>query len=192
MSSDRLTLAGLFGVDADGTSGERVPDLTTSEAFGRLEAELPGQAAAVWPLVRDNIGRHLATLLDIDVADVLVGGWNKSRELRKYRDEKAYPPDERVVVALAKHKLVSTHRPHLDLVVAERPIGSLHFEIELTLNIEGAQLTIQGGRIMRIATGACAGVGTIRCEGAVIGQKEKKLGALPGELNLGRGIAIPA
>ncbi len=122
---------------------------------------------------------------------MLVEGWNKTRELRKYRDEAAYPPDEVIVVALSKHKLESKHTPHLELVVADRPIGKLHFQIDLALAIDGAQLTIQGGRIKRIATGKTSGTGTIRCEGAIVGQKEQKLGALPGTIDLGNGIPIP-
>ena len=123
---------------------------------------------------------------------LLVDGWNKSRELRKYRDEAAYPPDEVVVVALSKHKLESQHKPHLELVVADRPVGRVSFQIDLALAIDGAQLTIQGGRIKRIATGKTSGTGTIRCEGVIVGQKEAKLGTLPGTIDLGSGIPIPA
>jgi len=95
-------------------------------------------------------------------------------------------------VALSKHKLESQHKPHLELVVADRPVGRLHFQIDLALNIDGAQLTIQSGRIMRIATGKTSDTGTIRCEGVIVGQKDTKLGALPGRIDLGSGIPIPA
>ena len=150
------------------------------------------KAGAAWKMVQGNMDQHLARLLDIDVVRLLVDGWNKARELRKYRDEAAYPPDEVIVVALSKHKLESQHKPHLELVVADRPVGRLHFQIDLALNIDGAQLTIQGGRIMRIATGKTSGTGTIRCEGVIVGQKEAKLGALPGKIDLGAGVPIPA
>jgi hypothetical protein len=192
MSSTRVTLAGLFGVGEDGLRSDQLPDLTDSEAYARLQEQLQGKAGAAWKMARANIGTHMGRLLDIDVVDILVGAWNKARELRKYRDEAAYPPEEVIVVALAKHKLQSSHAPRLELVVAERPIGRLQFTIDVALTIEGAQLTIQGGRIKRIATGKTAASGTIKCEGVVIGQQEAKLGALPGEISLGQGVLIPA
>jgi hypothetical protein len=192
MSSTRVTLAGLFGVGGDGLRSDQLPDLTDSEAYARLQEQLQGKAGAAWQMARANIGAHMGRLLDIDVVDILIGGWNKARELRKYRDEATYPPEEVIVVALAKHKLQSSHAPRLELVVAERPIGRLQFTVDVALAIEGAQLTIQGGRIKRIATGKTAASGTIKCEGAVIGQPEAKLGELPGEISLGQGVLIPA
>jgi hypothetical protein len=192
MSSSRVTVGGLFGVGPEGLSSDRLPDLTTTEAYAQLQAQLQDKAGTAWTMVQGNLGRHFGRVLDIDLVGVLVDGWNKSRELRKYRDTEAYPPDEVVVAALSKHRLESKHTPHLELVVADRTIGKLHFQIDLALVLESVQLTIQAGRIMRIATGKTSGTGTIRCEGAIVGQKEQKLGSLPGQIDLGSGIPIPA
>ena len=192
MSSSRVTVGGLFGVGPEGLSSDRLPDLTTTEAYGHLQEQLQDKAGTAWKMVQGNLGQHFGRVLDIDLVGVLVEGWNKSRELRKYRDAEAYPPDEVVVAALSKHRLESKHTPHLELVVADRPIGKLHFQIDLALVLESVQLTIRAGRIMRIATGKTSGTGTIRCEGAIVGQKEQKLGSLPGQIDLGSGIPIPA
>ena len=192
MSSTRVTVGGLFGVGPEGLSSDQIPDAALTQVYAQMQEQMQDKAGAAWKMVQGNMDQHLARLLDIDVVRLLVDGWNKARELRKYRDEAAYPPDEVIVVALSKHKLESQHKPHLELVVADRPVGRLHFQIDLALNIDGAQLTIQGGRIMRIATGKTSGTGTIRCEGVIVGQKEAKLGALPGRIDLGSGIPIPA
>jgi len=192
MSSTRLTVGGLFGVGPEGLSSDQITDAALTQVYAQMQEQMQDKAGAAWKMVQGNMDQHLARLLDIDVVRLLVDGWNKARELRKYRDESAYPPDEVIVVALSKHKLESQHKPHLELVVADRPVGRLHFQIDLALNIDGAQLTIQGGRIMRIATGKTSGTGTIRCEGVIVGQKEAKLGALPGKIDLGAGVPIPA
>ena len=192
MSSTRVTVGGLFGVGPEGLSSDQIPDAALTQVYAQMQEQMQDKAGAAWKMVQGNMDQHLARLLDIDVVRLLVDGWNKARELRKYRDESAYPPDEVIVVALSKHKLESQHKPHLELVVADRPVGRLHFQIDLALNIDGAQLTIQGGRIMRIATGKTSGTGTIRCEGVIVGQKEAKLGALPGKIDLGAGVPIPA
>ena len=192
MSSTRLTVGGLFGVGPEGLSSDQIPDAALTQVYAQMQEQMQDKAGAAWKMVQGNMDQHLARLLDIDVVRLLVDGWNKARELRKYRDESAYPPDEVIVVALSKHKLESQHKPHLELVVADRPVGRLHFQIDLALNIDGAQLTIQGGRIMRIATGKTSGTGTIRCENVIVGQKEAKLGAFPGKIDLGAGVPIPA
>jgi hypothetical protein len=192
MSSTRVTVGGLFGVGPEGLSTDQIPDAALTQVYAQMQEQMQEKAGAAWKMAQGNLNQHLARLLDIDVIGLLVDGWNKSRELRKYRDEAAYPPDEVVVVALSKHKLESQHKPHLELVVADRPVGRVSFQIDLALAIDGAQLTIQGGRIKRIATGKTSGTGTIRCEGVIVGQKEQKLGTLPGTIDLGSGIPIPA
>jgi len=192
MSSTQVTVGGLFGAGPEGLPVNQLPDAALTYVYAQMQEQMQEKAGAAWKLVQGNMDQHLARLLDIDVVGVLVNGWNKSRELRKYRDPAAYPPDEVIVAALSKHKLESQHKPHLELVVADRPVGRLHFQIDLALLIDGALLTIQGGRIMRIATGKTSGTGTIRCEGVIVGQKEQKLGSLPGQIDLGSGIPIPA
>ena len=192
MSSTRVTVGGLFGIGPEGLSSDQIPDAALTQVYAQMQEQMKDKAGAAWKMVQANLNQHLGRLLDIDVVRLLVDGWNKSRELRKYRDEATYPPDEVIVVALSKHKLESQHKPHLELVVADRPVGRLNFQIDVAINIDGAQLTIQGGRIMRIATGKTSGTGTIRCEGVIVGQKEAKLGALPGSIDLGNGVPIPA
>ena len=125
MSSTRVTVGGLFG---DRTRAAcrptRLPDAgDRREVYAQLQEQLQDKAGTAWKMVQSNMDQHLGRLLDIDVVGLLVEGWNKTRELRKYRDEAAYPPDEVIVVALSKHKLESKHKPHLELVVADRPVG---------------------------------------------------------------------
>ena len=192
MSSTRVTVGGLFGMGPGGLSSDQLPDAALTQVYAQMQEQMKDKAGVAWKMAQDNMDQHLERLMDIDVVGLLVSGWNKSRELRKYRDETAYPPDEVVVVALAKHKLESQHKPHLELVVADRPVGRLNFQIDLALNIDGAQLTIQGGRVKRIATGKTSGTGTIRCQGVIVGQKDAKLGSLPGTIDLGSGVPLPA
>jgi hypothetical protein len=134
----------------------------------------------------------LTKLLDIDGVGILVGAWNKARELRKYRDPVKYPPEDVVVVPLAKHKVESKHRPYLELSVDGQAVGRLQFDVDLVLTLEGVELTIQGGRIRQIKTGKAVGVGTLKCGGAVLHSLDRKLASLPGVIDLGEGYLIPA
>ena len=192
MSSAQITLKRMLGFDSVNLTPDRLPDLSSGEAYATLQAQLQSKAGPMWTAVRQRIPEQLDRLLDISGVDILVGAWNKARELRKYRDEAKYPPGDVVLVPLTKHKIESKHRPYLELVVNGQPIGKLQFEIDLALTLEGAELTIQGGRIKRIQTGNSLGSGSVKCEGAVLHSVERKLGALPGVIELGEGVLIPA
>jgi len=192
MSSARVTLKDFLGLDELDLTPDRVPELTSSDAYAQVQAQLSAQAGPVWQIVRSQIADHLAKLLDVDGVDILVGAWNKARELRKYRDPAKYPPDDVVVVPLTKHKIESKHKPYLELSVDGRAVGRLHFAVDLALTLEGVELTIQGGRIRKIKTGKATGTGTLKCEGAVLHSIDKKLTSLPGVIDLGEGYAIPA
>jgi hypothetical protein len=192
MSSPRITLKHFFGLEAVNLTPDDVPALDTSEAYARVKAEVSAKAGAVWRMVRSQVPDALGKLLDVDGTDVLIGAWNKARELRKYRDTAKYPPEDVVIVPLAKHKIESKHRPYLEVSVDGHGMGRLHFDVDLALTLEGVELTIQGGRIRKIRTGRTVGTGTLKCEGAVLHSIEKRLASLPGTIDLGEGVLIPA
>jgi hypothetical protein len=192
MSDARITLRDFLGLSEIDLQPDRLPELTASDAYAQVKAQLDKQAGPVWRIVRTQIPGHLAKLLDIDGVGVLVGAWNKARELRKYRDPARYPPEDVVVVPLTKHKIESKHRPWLDLSVDGRAVGRLHFDVDIALTLDGAELTIQGGRIRKVRTGKATAVGTLKCEGAVLHTVDRKLTSLPGVIDLGEGVVIPA
>lgn len=192
MSSARLTLNDFLGLNELDVTPDRVPEMASSDAYAQVKAQLEARAGPVWQIVRAQIPARLTTLLDIDGVGILVGAWNKARELRKYRDPAKYPPEDVVVVPLTKHKIESKHRPYLDLSVDGRTMGRLHFEVTLALTLDGIELTIQGGRIKKIKTGKALAVGTLKCEGAVLHSIDKRLTSLPGVIDLGEGYLIPA
>jgi hypothetical protein len=192
MSSPRITLKHFFGLETVNLTPDDVPALDTSEAYARVKAQVSAKAGVVWRMVRSQVPDELGKLLDVDGTDVLIGAWNKARELRKYRDTAKYPPEDVVIVPLAKHKIESKHRPYLEVSVDGHGMGRLHFEADLALTLEGVELTIQGGRIRKIRTGRTVGTGTLKCEGAVLHSIEKRLASLPGTIDLGEGVLIPA
>jgi hypothetical protein len=192
MSSARITLGNFLGIEGAALAPESVPDLTNSEAYGRLQSQLASKVGPLWRLVRARLPEHVSKMLDIDGVGILVGSWNKARELRKYCDSSKYPPEDVVLVSLTKHKVSSRHQPFLELVIDGQPLGRLTFEIDLALTLDAAELTIQGGRIKKIKPGKAQGSGSIACEGAILHNVDKKLLTLPGTIDLGEGIAIPA
>ncbi len=144
----------------------------------------------VWPPVSRAIGRALGDALQVDLGEVLVGGWNAYRSLREYADPAKHPPQDLAQVALGHHVISSTHKPRVEVRLGPTTLATVEFEVELELNVESAILTLQAGRIKEVAVGKCVGKGTLSCEGAVLVEKETREVALPGRLSLGDGIPI--
>ena len=115
MSSPRLTLKQFLGLESIDVTPDQLPDLEAGEAYAQVQAKLAGKAGPVWRIVRSQIPDQIKKLLDIDGVAILVGAWNKARELRKYRDATKYPPDDVVECAddqacLAEHDVVRAAR----------------------------------------------------------------------------------
>ena len=191
MNKTTFTLNQLFELDKVELSGEAMEKMMSKESAARLAKQFEEKAGPTWNSVRQQLPNQLKTFLDIDVAEILIGVWNKSKELQKYRDPVKYPPEEVSLVSLLKHEIESTHQPYVDVLLNGRSIAKVHFEIKVELTLEGVELQIQGGRIMAIKTGDCSANGAIKCEGASLLEKKTKTMALPGVINLGEGIVIP-
>jgi hypothetical protein len=188
----RLTLGDLLGFEGASLTVDGMPDLTGSDAYAKLQSTLGAKGGPMWAAVRERIPGQLSKLLDVDGVGLLVGAWNKAQELQEFRDEKQHPPNEVNVVSLAKHTVESKHRPSVELVANTQPIGRLEFEIGLSLILEGVELTIQAGRVKQIRPGRSTGTGKIECDGVELYKINKKLLTLPGTIDLGEGVLIPA
>lgn len=128
---------------------------------------------------RDN----LSELLNVDMCDVLVGGWNKSVVLRRYLDLQRYPPDKTFIVHLSDHSIRSEHRPYLEISISgisER----LEFTLVLELELKGFKLKIRGGEIHEILNGDCHGKAKLSCGPALLWETETGTLFLPGSIKL--------
>ncbi len=154
-----------------------------SELRRRVELKL---APSLWPRA---IGEAIGEALNVRLADLLVAGWNRYRELSKYTDRDRYPPDQINEVALAQHRIATTHEPRVAIVVDGATVAEIHLRIDLTIDLEGAILKIQDARIKEAALGACEVSGTLRCEGIDVADAERAF-TLPGTVSFGDGIPL--
>lgn len=190
MSSDPITLKGFF--DVSGVKQDQLAAIEDSRKTASLGAALSDKAPGVtWPAALGEIVGKIDDLVDIPVSKVVAGAWNKYRLLQKYADTKKYPPSETIMVPLATHTIRSIHKPYVEILVEDKPIGTIAFEIDLELTLEGVLLSIQNGKIMEVRIGRCQGKGRVRCEEVVVAERETKEFPLPGSIRLKEGIPIP-
>jgi hypothetical protein len=191
MTESNTTLNMLFGLDeGKGITGAQAA-LAASRQIPELKQTLQKQMKFLrWPTVTGAIMAKVPQLLDIKLVDVLIPAWKKYRLLAKYADPNRYSPDEIILAPLATHTLKSEHHPYVDVLVANRSVGKIVFDVALSLTLEGFILKIQDAKIKSIESGSCRGEGTIGIEGEVLLKKEFDPFTLPGAIKLGEGISI--
>lgn len=188
MDSSEITLHQFFALKEDALS-----TIESSKGMEALKEKIQKESTAIkWPVALNEITKKVGDLLNISVIDIMVKAWNKYRELLKYTDKEKYPPDVSVLVPLAEHTIKSEHKPYVEILINEKPVGRVDFNINISLTLKGIILKIRDGKIQEIQTGSCKGKGTIKCEDFIIMEKETESFPLPGSINLGEGVPIAA
>jgi hypothetical protein len=190
MASTSDSLNDLFGFDAAHLSSDQITALGASgcmkELHGRISSRL---LPSLWPSALRAVGQAIAAALDVRLADVLVGGWNKYRELAKFADRDRYPPDQVNLVALGEHTITSTHEPRIAVLVDGATLAEIPIRIDVAVDVESATLKVQDARIREVSTGRCSVKAALSCEGMRLAD-EKHTFTLPGTISFGSGIPI--
>lgn len=169
------------------------PKVDASQAAASLRDELSKEARKVrWDVVGNVLVDKLAELLNVKLVDVLVLAWKKYDALAEYADPSRHPPQETALVPLAEHTIRSQHHPYLEVLVDNRPVGRLTFDVTLALTLRGFLLQIQDAKITAIQTGSCQGSASVALEKAVIYEKKLDQIPLPGTIRLGEGVSLPS
>jgi hypothetical protein len=193
MDDGTLTLKEFFAARSKFGPTEIKSRLEKSDRIASLHEKISSTVGKPgWPMAIEEIYRKTADLLNISVLDLLVGGWNTYQGLKKYRDREKYAPTQSILVPLAEHTVKSEHHPHLEISINEEPAGTVDFEIRLTFIARGVILLIQDGRIKGAKTGEIKGKGSLTCEGTLLLEQDFRPIQLPGSVDLGEGVQIPA
>jgi hypothetical protein len=191
MTRDTATLTDFFDLDNAQVRKDGLAAFEGTAALHGVKTLLTAAPALLQKHVADSIADALKAALDMRIVDILATAWNTRRELRQYLDRAKYPPDQIVDHALGKHDIRATHKPRLQIMLDNSPLGpEIEFDIAVGLNVESAVLRVQDARIMFARLGKVFGTGTIKCEGATLFSRPTKSVALPLTLSFGAGLAI--
>jgi len=191
MNNSENTLRQFFSYNENDLSQKRLSEIESDEKMSSLKEVVSKEAKEIsWPAAFNEIIKNIGDLLNIGIPNIMVMAWNKYRILLKYLDSEKYSPDETFLVPLAEHTIKSEHRPYIEILVNEKQVGKIEFNIDISLTLKGIILKIRDGRIKEILTGTCKGKGTIRYGNLVITEKETGSFTLPGSIELGNGIPI--
>src|SRR5262249_16760047 len=134
----------------------------------------------------EAVAREVHGLLDISVGDVLVGAWNKARELREALEKTRDKADETVLVPLLDHTVKSDHHPYVDILQNDVPIARIEFTVHVELEVEGVLLKVRGGHIDGILSGRVKARGTVKLGEFVLVEKKLQPVIIPGSWSAGR------
>ena len=160
-------------------------------AEAREIKEALANAAPGLPLgtVLDGIGRAVQDLLDVPVSDILVGAWNRSRDLKAAIEKTRASDDTTELVPLLGHTITSEHRPSVEIVKDEVAIARLVFPLRLEFRLEGVVLRVRKGRISEILAGTVKLKATMKFGDFVVFDKALAPMSIPGALMVGRAEA---
>jgi hypothetical protein len=127
----------------------------------------PGQATLV-----AEVSRAIGGLVNLDVVEVLVGGWRKHRALHAAAARTKPSPGGTEQVELASHRITTTHRPYLDINVNGAKVATVHFDLGLTLDVDVMVGTVHQARLVAVQGGRCTVTAGLGCEGVPLASRQ--------------------
>ena len=121
---------------------------------------------------------------------ILTTAWNKRSDFAKYADPALSPPDKVNRVSLLPHKVKWKARPTVYVSVNHCPAKKLVFSFDVILDVQGAELKIQGGRFVGMRVGKTTVEGKLAYGEVELIRRKSREYVLPGELSFGAGIPI--
>jgi hypothetical protein len=152
MAAHTITLSVLFDVEKEYPTQEAKAHSGLADAEDTVK--VPNLS---WPLIQRKLEEKLTACFDLDLIDLCVGAWKKYDEIREFADSRKHPDGEENEVALLEHEFTSTHHPALEVRVDNEKVGTVPFELNISLKLEGADLTIKAGAITKVRLGKCHG-----------------------------------
>ena len=182
-NADTLTLGNVLLAGATKVSDRLGASLEHGPEANQIKAAL-AKAAPGLPLgvLLDGIGKAVQEALDIPVADLLIGAWQRARDLRAALETTRESDGATVLVPLLAHAISSEHRPYVDVVVEGVPLARLVFPVKVEFRLEGVVVRVRQGRIAEILAGTVKVKGTVKFGDFVLFEKALAPISIPGVL----------
>ena len=126
---------------------------------------LGGLSASALQAVNHEIATVADGLLNLDLGNLLISGWQKYTDLTKAAKRTLASPSSEEIVVLATHRIVSTHHPSVDLIVDEAKAHTFRFELTIVFDLNGVSAVVRRGDLMALRGGECMITATLTLEG---------------------------
>ena len=116
--------------------------------------------------VSQQAARATADLLDIDLADVVIGGLRVSARLKDAARRTLVDGNASDVV-IASYRFTCAHQPSVALYVDEAVVARIHLSVDLSVTIDGLAATVAHGELVAVSGNRC----TVEVSLALHGQR---------------------
>lgn len=179
----------LFGDDGE-TAAQALADAARDH---EVAAMLTRGAGTLTDSAGHVVEREVAAVVDgflsLDLLDLAVAGWSKHRSLVDAARRTRAAPGTEEVVALATHKVTSTHRPSVDLTLDGARVGTVDLRLTVAFDIRGMVAVVRDAKLMSLQCGTCTTTGTLAMDEAVVASRRCTVD-LPGRLRLRSGMPL--
>jgi hypothetical protein len=178
-----LTLGNVLLAGATTVSDRLGASLESGPEANQIKAAL-AKAAPGLPLgtLLEGVSKAVQDALDVPVADVLIGAWQRARDLRAALETTRESADGTVLVPLLSHAIASEHRPYVDIGVEGVPLARLVFPVKAEFRLEGVVVRVKQGQIADILAGSVKVKGTLKFGDLVLLERALAPISIPGVL----------
>ncbi len=145
------------------------------------------------PAVRATAVREAATvaasLLQVDLIGVLVGGWREYRDIVGAARRTLAAPGSTELVSMVTHQVTVAQHPSVSVLVDSRRVATLQLDLSVVFDVMALLAGISGGRLVALHSGRCDVTVTLAVQGTELLAKRAHL-ELPGVVAVGQGIRL--
>jgi hypothetical protein len=168
--------AARFLFDEDQDTGQALARaLSDNRALGSLDSALRRLPQAGQRAAQNQVAATAHGLLDLDLGDMVVAGWRKQGELAAAAQRTAARPGSSEVVALASHRISSTHRPFVDVIFDDVQVARINFQLDIEFLVRALVATVRDGHVVGFESGSCEVTATLAAEGVQLATRRAHL-----------------
>lgn len=168
----RTVLFGGWGLDSTTALAQ---SMDTAGVSGKALGAVEGLSVAAQREVSRQMATVATTALDVDVIDLVVGGWRAHSRLVSAANRTLATAGSEEIVDLVSHRIRSVHRPYVAILVDGVRVAKVDFEVTILLDIKALVGVVRAGRLVALRGGQCEVTAMLAAEGILIAQQRMPL-----------------
>lgn len=183
------TVLALLFDSGNSTSGSLIEQVTSGLRDANLETVLDNIPAGARAAARHEIAGAVGSLLNINLADLLVEGWQKYQDLKAAASRTLEKPGSVELVELVSHQVSVEQQPSIDVLVDGRRVATVEIELSVVFRVDGMLAAISAGKLTAVHAGRCQVTAALALQGSDLVTKSAEF-ELPGVFKLREGIRL--
>lgn len=155
---------------------------------GTLKTVLPGFPGLTAAVERE-VAAEAGGVLSLDLFDLALAGWKRYEALREAARRTRDAPTTEEIVALATHRIESSHHSTIEVFVDDKSVASIEVELTVAFDMAGVLAVVRHARLMAIRSGNCTATGKLAIKGTDVAHRQRGFD-LPGAVRLRHGVAL--